>query len=162
MQQDLTVLFTENKILFLIITLIFLVLSGIIIFLLTKNRKKTPEETFYEEMDGTGFEAYAAGLLEQNGFEDVRLTPKTADFGVDIFAEKDGITYAFQCKLYDRPVGTKAVQEIYSGRDFFHCMVGVVLTNQSFTSGAQKLAEAFNILLWDDEMLAELEKGAEK
>ena len=135
----------------------------VIIFLLLivrKSRKSRVLEDPFEDMEGTEFEKYCADLLAANGFTEIEMTPATADFGVDIFAEKDGISYAFQCKRYNHPVGTKAVQEIYAGRDFYHCMVGVVLTNEQFTSGAAKLAEAFNILLWDGEKLSELENSA--
>ena len=138
--------------------LLILVLTVIIILLVRKHlRGRTVPEDPYEDMDGQEFELYCAGLLEKNGFTEVELTPATADFGVDIFAEKDGVTYAFQCKCYSHPVGTKAVQEIYAGRDFYHCMIGVVITNRSYTSGAAKMAEAFNILLWDGEKLSEME-----
>ena len=147
---------------------IYVLLGGVILLLIIgiiwssakhKRKKFDIDAEDLEDMDGRRFEEYCAGLLNANGFENIELTPASSDFGVDIFAEKDGLTYAFQCKLYDHPVGTKAVQEIYSGRDFYHCMIGVVLTNQSFTSGAYKLAEAFNILLWGDDMLAELESN---
>lgn len=140
--------------------IIFFLIS-LVIILIMKQRKRSAlsDSELYEEMDGIEFEAYCADLLKSNGFDEVEVTPASADFGVDIFAEKEGVTYAFQCKLYDRPVGTKAVQEIYTGRDFYHCMVGVVLTNQQFTSGAYKLAEALNILLWGDTVLSELEEN---
>ena len=54
------------------------------------------------------------------------------------------------------PVGVRAVQEIYSGRDFYHCMVGVVMTNSRFTKNAVTLANELNILLWDGNMLDKL------
>ena len=82
--------------------------------------------------------------------------PTTGDYGVDIFAEKDGVRWAFQCKYYTNPVGVRAVQEIYSGRDFYHCMVGVVMTNSRFTKNAVTLANELNILLWDGNMLDKL------
>ena len=143
--------------------LLFLLLLLFILFVVLKRKKRKGsaaddgDEDFYLSMDGLDFEEYCAKLLKKNGFTEVEMTPKTADFGVDIFAEKSGITYAFQCKRYDHPVGTKAVQEIYAGRDFYHCMVGVVITNNDFTSGALKMAEAFNIILWGKEELAALE-----
>ncbi len=108
--------------------------------------------------DGNSFEDYCAELLADNGFTEVRLTPQSNDFGVDIIAEKGGVSYAFQCKYYNHPVGTRAVQEIYAGVNFYHRMVGVVLTNENFTSGAVKLATELNVLLWGDEILAKLEK----
>ncbi len=123
-----------------------------------RAEKKALKRAVEAQSDGLAFEDHCADLLELNGFTNVEQTPASADFGVDIFAEKGGVTYAFQCKYYDHPVGTKAVQEIYSGRDFYHCMVGVVLTNQTFTAGAVKMAEAFNILLWGAEELEALER----
>ena len=144
--------------LILIAVILFLLFLTFLILRLTRKYRWKSEETDpYLEMDGQEFEQYCAELLQNNGFTEVELTPATADFGVDIFAEKDGVTYAFQCKCYSHPVGTKAVQEIYAGRDFYHCMIGVVLTNQTYTAGAVKLAEAFNILLWDGEKLSEME-----
>ena len=59
--------------------------------------------------DGNSFEDYCAELLADNGFTEVRLTPQSNDFGVDIIAEKGGVSYAFQCKYYNHPVGTRAV-----------------------------------------------------
>ncbi len=136
---------------------IVLAVFVLIIILIHNSQKNREDLSDADEMEGTEFEEYCATLLEKNGFTEIELTKKSSDFGVDIFAEKDHVTYAFQCKRYDHPVGTKAVQEIYAGRDFYHCMIGVVISNQYYTKGAQRLAEAFNILLWDRDMLRELE-----
>ncbi len=149
------------SLLILIAVMLFLVFLVVLILGITiRKRKQTEIEESFDEMDGTEFEEYCAQLLQDNGYTEVELTPKTADFGVDIFAEKDGVSYAFQCKCYNHPVGTKAVQEIYAGRDFYHCMVGIVITNAEYTTGAKKLSEAFNIILWDGEKLKELERTA--
>ena len=67
----------------------------------------------------------------------------------DILAERDGVTYAIQCKCYGDSVGVKAVQEAYAGRDYYDCMVGAVLTNQYFTGPAVEAAKKLKILLWD-------------
>ena len=58
-------------------------------------------------------------------------------------------TYAIQCKRYTAPVGVKAVQEAYAGRDYYDRMVGAVLTNQYFTQPAVEAAKKLKILLWD-------------
>ena len=102
-----------------------------------------------DEMEGHEFEYYCADLLERHGFEDVEVTKGSGDFGVDVLAEKDGVTYAIQCKRYDYPVGVKAVQEAYAGRDYYDRMVGAVMTNQYFTDPAVKAAKRLKILLWD-------------
>lgn len=116
-----------------------------------------PEIRKYQPVqDGLEFEVLCTQILTAKGYENVELTPTTGDYGVDIFAEKDGVRWAFQCKYYTNPVGVRAVQEIYSGRDFYHCMVGVVMTNSRFTKNAVTLANELNILLWDGNMLDKL------
>lgn len=100
-------------------------------------------------MEGHDFEVFCAELLRKRGFLDVSVTKGSGDYGVDILAEKDGITYAIQCKRYDTPVGVKAVQEAYAGRDYYDRMVGAVLTNQYFTTPAVEAAQKLKILLWD-------------
>ncbi|MBQ9297752.1 MAG: restriction endonuclease [Clostridia bacterium] len=69
--------------------------------------------------DGYLFEDYTANLLKKMGYINVETTPKSGDFGVDVLAEKDGITYAVQCKLYSGDVGVDAVKEIYAGKDYY-------------------------------------------
>ena len=131
---------------------ILLVLLTVVLIWYRRRRKHSASYV------GTEFEKYCAQLLWKNGFKEVELTRSSGDFGVDIFARKDGVSWAFQCKCYDKPVGIHAVQEIYSGRDFYHCMVGVVMTNSTYTGAAIKLAEAHNILVWDGEQMEALAK----
>lgn len=117
-----------------------------VILLLIRRHLRRGE---WDDMDGSEFEFYCADLLEKSGFTDVEVTRASHDYGVDILAEKDGVSYAFQCKCYTEPVGIKAVQEIYAGRDYYDCMVGVVMTNQYFTTPAMNVAKKLKIMLWD-------------
>lgn len=102
-----------------------------------------------DEMEGHDFEYFCADLLRRRGFIDVEVTKGSGDYGIDILAEKEGVTYAIQCKCYSTPVGVKAVQEAYAGRDYYDKMVGAVLTNQYFTTPAVEAAKKLKILLWD-------------
>ncbi len=111
-----------------------------------------------DELEGHDFEYYCADLLRNSGYQNVRVTRGSGDFGVDILAERDGVTYGIQCKRYDRPIGVFAVQQVYAGKDFYHLMVGAVMSNQSFTPAAHTMAERLNILLWDRSFLQELER----
>ena len=155
--------FFDNYLIIIIAGAIFLmVLVAVILYF---RMKKLGQQMNYRNTDiskklkdGNSFEDYCAELLTDNGFTNVHLTPQSRDFGVDITAEKAGVSYAFQCKYYNHPVGTRAVQEIYAGVNFYHRMVGVVLTNENFTSTAVKLANELNILLWGDEVMDKLEK----
>ncbi len=111
-----------------------------------------------DEMEGLDFEYYCADLLAARGFIDVEVTKGSGDYGIDILAEKEGVTYAIQCKRYSGPVGVKAVQETYAGRDFYDRMVGCVLTNQYFTQPAVEAAARLKILLWDRDYLESMEE----
>jgi len=133
-----------------IIGLILLILLFLaIIFIITRKYRRKYEIHSLDEIEGHEFEYYCAELLKKRGFIDVTVTKGSGDYGVDVLAEKDGVTYAIQCKAYATPVGVKAVQEAYAGKEFYDRMVGAVLTNQYFTKPAVEAAKKLKILLWD-------------
>lgn len=109
-----------------------------------------------ETKDGPAFERYCADLLEKNGFTAVEVTRASGDFGIDVLAEKDGITYAIQCKYYADKVGNHAVQEAFAGKEFYDRMVAAVMTNSTFTPAAIETARETHVLLWDGAKLAEM------
>ena len=135
------------------IVIIFSVLLALLLLALvygiTRRYRKKYDIQSLDEMEGHEFEYYCAELLKKRGFVDVSVTKGSGDYGVDVLAEKDGVTYAIQCKAYTTPVGVKAVQEAYAGREFYDRMVGAVLTNQYFTKPAVEAAKKLKILLWD-------------
>ena len=102
-----------------------------------------------DELDGRDFEFFCADLLKRRGFMEVEVTKGSGDYGIDILAEKEGITYGIQCKCYQESVGVKAIQEAYAGKEYYDCMVGAVMTNQYFTAPAVEAAKKLKILLWD-------------
>ena len=129
------------------IVLLTLFLAGIVFVIRSVRRNR--RTGVMDEMEGHEFEYFCADLLEKQGFVDVEVTRGSGDFGVDILAEKEGVTYAVQCKRYNGPVGVDAVLRTYAGRDYYDRMVGVVMTNQHFTAPAVAAAEKLRILLWD-------------
>ena len=114
------------------------------------------EDQIFDDMEGQEFESYCAELLEAEGFENVETTPGSHDYGVDIIADRDGITYAIQCKCLSGPVGIRAVQEAYAGKDYYGVMVAAVMTNQSFTKSAAEFAKKLNVMLWDGDHVMNL------
>ncbi|MBR6149031.1 MAG: restriction endonuclease [Lachnospiraceae bacterium] len=139
-----------------LIGLAVLLIIALIVLAVAKIRKNRPLPM--DEMEGHDFEYYCAELLEGMGFVEVEVTKGSGDFGADILAEKDGISYAVQCKCYDKPIGVRAVEEIYAGRDYYDRMVGVVMTNQYFTQPAVDMAKKLNILLWDRDYISANDK----
>lgn len=132
-------------------------LVSAVLYLLKRAKRRMPEN--FDLMEGHEFEYYCAELLKKCGFQDVEVTRGSGDYGIDVLAEKDGVTYAIQCKCYSAPVGVKAVQEAYAGRDYYDRMVGAVLTNQYFTQPAAEAARKLKILLWDRGYLEEMAEG---
>lgn len=122
------------------------------------NRYSRPDAPEMDEMEGHDFEFYCAELLRESGFQNVEVTRGSGDFGADILCERDGVTYAVQCKCYESVVGVHAVQEAYAGKAFYDCMVGAVMTNRYFSGPAVTCARKLNILLWDREYLEEITK----
>ena len=76
-----------------IVIVLFLALAAVWIFI-RKQRKKTDA---FEDMEGHEFEFFCADLLRDRGFVEVEVTRGSGDYGIDILAEKDGVTYAIQC-----------------------------------------------------------------
>ncbi len=132
----------------MIIIILSVVALGLILAVILLRRHR-PIPSDIDLMEGRDFEYYCAELLKRRGFQEVEVTKGSGDYGIDILAEKDGVTYAIQCKCYAAPVGVKAVQEAYAGRDYYDRMVGAVLTNQYFTQPAVEAAKKLKILLWD-------------
>lgn len=155
---------------------VLLVDTEISIQLYNKREIQTKEETEntkseqfvdkdFDNLDGHQFEVFCAKVLEKNGYKNVEVTKGSGDQGVDILAERDGIKYAIQCKHYSQPVGNKAIQEIYTGMRFYHCHVGIVMTNNYFTQSAKDLARENGIILWDRNFLikfSNIEKEQQK
>ena len=107
----------------------------------------------FDEMTGVLFEQFCAGLLEQSGYVNVKLTSQSNDYGGDVLAEKEQVKFVFQCKRYEGSVGINAVQEVMGSMSRYNSHVGVVFTNSYFTKQAVTLAQANNILLWDRDKL---------
>ena len=146
----------QDKWIWIIGILAVLVLAAAAGVVLCRRFRKRYADDELDEMEGLDFEYYCAELLRNRGFIEVEVTKSSGDYGIDILAEKEGVTYAIQCKRYNGPVGVKAGQEAYAGRDFYDRMVGCVLTNQYFTQPAVDAAQKLKILLWDRDYLEEM------
>ena len=157
MEKILETLTDKQSLVLIAATAVFLLIVGLIYFIFRK-----PKHHDWDDMEGHEFEYFCADLLKRRGFKQVVVTKGSGDFGIDILAERDGISYGIQCKNYQSPIGVKAVQEVYAGRDYYDCMVGVVMSNQYFTGPAVEAAKKLKIVLWDrgyiEEMLEEADE----
>lgn len=105
-------------------------------------------------LSGGEFEQYVALVLADNGFKHVQVTKGSGDQGADVLAERNGISYAIQCKNYEGAVGNYAVQEAYAAAQFYRCDRAAVICPGEFTRGAKELAEATGVTLWDGAWLS--------
>jgi len=109
--------------------------------------ERTWQETLIEtlqEMQPDAFERLAQRVLREAGFEEVEVTGKSGDGGIDgkgIIRLNDlvGLSAVFQCKRYRNSVGAEDV------RQFRGAMIGradraIFITTARFTPAAQREA----------------------
>ena len=95
------------------------------------------------------YEQYVAQQLRSQGFCGVQLTQTTGDFGADILCfDRMGHSCAIQCKLYSKPVGYHAVQEILAGARYYNCQRAILVSNNAFTKNAQRGAKKLGVELF--------------
>ena len=73
-------------------------------------RARTLRE-FWCSLPGVAFEREVARLFQALGYQ-VRLTPGTADGGVDIVLEREGVVTAVQCKAHRKKIGVAVGREL--------------------------------------------------
>jgi HJR/Mrr/RecB family endonuclease len=107
-------------------------------------------ETVSPQEKGVSYEEAVAKSLKKKGYRNIKITPRSGDFGADIIAtDKFGRKTCFQCKNYKGKVGIGAVQEIAAARKHYGCEKAVVVTNSTFTNAAKKLALSNDIDLFE-------------
>lgn len=95
------------------------------------------------------FEFLAGEYLKQEGFE-IEVTKGVADWGVDVFAEKDGVKYAVQAKMYGdckTKINRRMMMELYGVMRYFDCQRAMVIYNGQMMPDAVKVAEKLDIQL---------------
>lgn len=105
-----------------------------------------------DNMSGVEFEGLLKAHFETQGYK-VKLTPMSNDYGADLILFKDNIKTVVQAKRYREKVSNKAIQEIIGAKGYYKASVGMVVTNSYFTSNAEKVALANDIILWDRNIL---------
>lgn len=106
--------------------------------------------------DPIAYEREIASRLRDLGW-DANPTQASGDQGIDVVATKNGKKLVVQCKLYSKPVGNAAVQEIIGGRLFERADLAAVVSNAAFTKSAMQLAKASDVFLLHHDQLAVLD-----
>lgn len=112
-----------------------------------------------DRMTGRQFEEKMSFLLESKGYR-VELTPYIGDWGADLVVSRDGRKSVVQLKRWNRPVNTKAIQEVVASKAKYGCENAMVITNSQFTKAARELARVNHVELWGrDRVARELIQG---
>lgn len=131
------------------------VVIGILVYLALRSKHMYDAITIaaIDSMDGLEFERYLADLLRKRGYTNIRLTEKF-DLGIDIVAQKNGITWGIQAKRYNSPVKAEAVRQAYTALNRYECDRAMVITNSIYSHQAQALARDNQIPLIDRQTLS--------
>lgn len=73
-----------------------------------------------------------------------------------MIATQDGIEVAIQCKKSSSAISNKAIQEVVSGAKHYGIDQAIVVSNSSYTFGAQDLANTNDVLLLHHNDLSDL------
>ena len=95
------------------------------------------------------FEFLAGEYLKKEGYE-VEVTQGVADWGVDVFAEKDGIRIAVQAKMYGdckTCITRRMMMELYGVMHYFDCQRSMMIYNGRIMPDALQVAEKLGIQL---------------
>jgi HJR/Mrr/RecB family endonuclease len=106
-------------------------------------------------MSGVEFEKLIAKRLQDDGWT-TRLTRRTGDQGLDLFAFDEEFRVAIQCKRYTEPVSNGAVQEVHAAADVLKATHAVVIVSSRYTDSAIALATTLGVILLTIDQLHEL------
>lgn len=104
---------------------------------------------------GSQFELYLENLFKDLGYK-VKHSGKAGDQGADLVLKYGEKIYVVQAKYYSSRLDNTPVQEVVGAIKYYNANQGVVITNSSFTKGAENLAKANNIILIDGSELKKI------
>lgn len=106
------------------------------------------------------FERSVKMILEGNGYTNVELTSYTADYGVDLLAEKDGSMFIVECKKWEEKhkVGRREIMILDSARRHAGGE-GIFIATSSFTKPAEEHAFSEGITLIDGNELVKMARN---
>lgn len=102
-----------------------------------------------DQLSPIEYENFVAAVMKRKGYKKVRVTKGSGDFGADVLMEdKNKRKICIQCKRYQKPVGYKAVQEVYSAKGYYKCDEAWVCSTHGFTKNAQEGAKRLGVKLY--------------
>ena len=112
-------------------------------------------------MSGAQFEVFTADLFRAMGHQAIVLGG-AGDQGVDVIVNRRGERVAIQCKNHRRPVGNRAVQEVYAGAQHHRCVEACVVAPAGYTRGAIALAMSTGVSLYNADTVGQWIRKVDK
>jgi HJR/Mrr/RecB family endonuclease len=112
--------------------------------------------TFWQALDGPGFEREVAGLLRRMGHTVTQLGG-CGDEGVDL--EMDG-DVLIQCKCHKRAVSPAVARDLNGAKHCRGAARAILISAGGFTPACRRWSEAAGLELWDAGTLADLQAKA--
>ncbi len=112
----------------------------------TRSEVLETQLEFDPDMTPAEFEQWCATALARSGWR-TRMVGGSGDQGADVIAERGGRRAVIQCKLYQSPVGNRAVQEAYAAMTHYSADVAAVITSSGFTPSARRLSATTGVAL---------------
>lgn len=110
------------------------------------------------------FELFAGKILGDQGFTNIDVTRGVADWGADLFCEKEGKKYVGQVKMYGTSktkISRKDVMELYGVMAYFDCQGAFFIYNGKRNAEAIKAAEKLGIG-WIEVKLTDMDQPLDK
>jgi hypothetical protein len=118
-------------------------------------RKK---RSYWEFLDGYAFERATAEVLKRHQFNP-RVTPGSADGGIDIEVTRGGLKGVVQCKAHVACVGPHVVRDLYGVIHHSGANFGIIVSRGGFSTGAIDFARDKPILFLDISDLIAMQEG---
>jgi restriction endonuclease len=118
-------------------------------------RKK---RSYWEFLDGYAFERATAEVLNKHQFNP-RVTPGSADGGIDIEVTRNDLKGVVQCKAHVACVGPHVVRDLYGVIHHCGAAFGIIVSRGGFTKGAVDFARDKPILFLDISDLIAMQEG---
>lgn len=115
-----------------------------------------------DTLNGVEFEEFIREFFEYLGYT-TSATSATGDNGIDILVQNGNNSIGIQTKLYyNHNVGNKAIQEVFSGKNFYKLDIAIACTNWKFSAPAINLANELKVGLIDRKILIEILSNSRK
>ena len=138
--------------------LILLLASPFLIIKLVRELKIKYKLKYYKKHNKVAcpinhhdFVLYCDDLLKDNWFTDVRINEQ-----YDIIAEKASVSFYIRCSVVYETIDDELMEEIIELKKQSNKCVGVLFADHNFSMSERKIAETYNITLWDEEFLCDL------